>query len=161
MRPSVLCGSLAVACAVVGLTASAAGAVANIQNLGAGARSAALGNAFVAVADNGDAVFFNPAGLGQVVGRQLAYTNVSLLYSGIDGDDLGQHLASYAQPFGSRLGVGLGYERIGSELMSENGVFVGLSYKLSRTLRLGRQSVEMRHAPAWQLVLAGRPAGED
>jgi len=30
----------------------------------------------------------------------------------------------------------------------------------SRTLRLGRQSVEMRHAPAWQLVLAGRPAGE-
>ena len=30
----------------------------------------------------------------------------------------------------------------------------------SRTLRLGGQSVEMRHAPAWQLVLAGRPAGE-
>lgn len=30
----------------------------------------------------------------------------------------------------------------------------------SRTLRLGRQSVEMRHAPAWQLALAGRPAGE-
>jgi hypothetical protein len=30
----------------------------------------------------------------------------------------------------------------------------------SRTLRLGRQAVEMRHAPAWQLVLAGRPAGE-
>ena len=30
----------------------------------------------------------------------------------------------------------------------------------SRKLRLGRQSVEMRHAPAWQLVLAGRPAGE-
>ena len=30
----------------------------------------------------------------------------------------------------------------------------------SRKLRLGRQSVEMRHAPAGQLVLAGRPAGE-
>ncbi|MFH1568947.1 MAG: hypothetical protein ABIL09_13195, partial [Gemmatimonadota bacterium] len=116
---------------------SSAGAVANIQNLGAGARSASLGNAFVAVADNGDAVFYNPAGLGQVVGRQLAYTNVSLLYSGIDGDNLGQHVASYAQALGSKLGVGLGYERIGSDLMSENGAFVGLSYKLSRTLMLG------------------------
>jgi len=30
----------------------------------------------------------------------------------------------------------------------------------SRKLRLGSQSVEMRHAPPWQFVLAGRPAGE-
>lgn len=30
----------------------------------------------------------------------------------------------------------------------------------SRTFRLGRQEVELRHAPRWQLTLAGRPAGE-
>jgi len=30
----------------------------------------------------------------------------------------------------------------------------------SRRLRLGKQSIELRHAPAWQLVLAGRPAGD-
>ncbi|MFH1572310.1 MAG: hypothetical protein ABIL09_30240, partial [Gemmatimonadota bacterium] len=67
---------LRAAAAALGIMAmaSSAGAVANIQNLGAGARSASLGNAFVAVADNGDAVFYNPAGLGQVAGRQLAYT---------------------------------------------------------------------------------------
>ncbi|MBI2502782.1 MAG: hypothetical protein HYW07_06070, partial [Candidatus Latescibacteria bacterium] len=41
-------------------------AVVNIQHLGAGARSAALGNSFAAVADNGDALFFNPAGLSQI-----------------------------------------------------------------------------------------------
>lgn len=30
----------------------------------------------------------------------------------------------------------------------------------SRTLSLGKQKVELRHAPGWQLTLAGKPAGE-
>jgi hypothetical protein len=30
----------------------------------------------------------------------------------------------------------------------------------SRKLQLGQQTVEMRHAPGWQLILAHRPAGE-
>lgn len=30
----------------------------------------------------------------------------------------------------------------------------------SRTLTLGRERIELRHAPAWQLALAGRRAGE-
>jgi len=30
----------------------------------------------------------------------------------------------------------------------------------TRTLNLGGNTVELRHAPAWQLVLPGRPAGE-
>ena len=30
----------------------------------------------------------------------------------------------------------------------------------SRTLTLGRQNIELRHAPDWQLVLAGRRAGD-
>ena len=117
-----------VAGAVLAIT-TAADAVVNIQNLGAGARSASLGNAYVAVADDGDAVFANPAGLGQVERRQLAYTNVSLLYTGIDGGGLGQHVASFVQPMGDKLSLGLGYERIGSDLMSENGAFLGLSFQ--------------------------------
>jgi hypothetical protein len=119
---------------------STADAVVNIQSLGASARSAALGNAFVAVADNGDAVFANPAGLALVKGRNLAYTNVSLLFSGIDGDNLGQHVASFTQPLGSKMMLGLGYERIGSDLMSENGAFLSLGYQMSRNLRLGLTS---------------------
>ena len=62
-----------------------------------------MGNSFVAVADNADAVFANPAGLGQVSQRQVSYTNVSLLYAGIEGDDLGQHVVSYAQPLGDKM----------------------------------------------------------
>ena len=30
----------------------------------------------------------------------------------------------------------------------------------SRTMKLGRQVVELRHAPSWQLILGNRPAGE-
>jgi hypothetical protein len=30
----------------------------------------------------------------------------------------------------------------------------------SRTMNLGKQTVELRHAPHWQLTLANRPAGE-
>ena len=118
-------------------TVWSAEAVVNIQHLGAGARSAALGNSFVAVADNGDALFSNPAGLSQISKHQVAYTNVSLLFGGIEGDDLGQHLFSYAQPLGGRMGWGVGYERIGSDLMSENGAFFGLSYKAGERLRFG------------------------
>lgn len=136
MRTPKFIGVVAAVVALLG-SAMAARAVANIQNIGAGARAAALGNSFVAVADDGDAVFENPAGLGQISHRAIAYTNVSLLYSGIDGDNLGQHVASYVQPLGSRMGFGLGYERIGSDLMAENGAFVSVSYKLGQNLNLG------------------------
>ena len=123
--------------ASIGALAVSADAVVNIQNIGAGARSSALGNSFVALADNGDAVFANPAGVAQIQRHELAYTNVSLLFEGIDGDDLGQHVASYVQPLGTRLGVGIGFERIGSDLLSENGGFLSLGYKLSSTLMVG------------------------
>ena len=125
------------AVAVIAVTAVSSEAVVNIQNIGAGARSSSLGNAFVAVADNADAVFANPAGLNQLKGAQLAYTNVSLLFTGIDADNLGQHVASYARPLGAKMSLGLGYERIGSDLLSENGAFLSLGIKLSQKLSLG------------------------
>ena len=127
--------AISITCAA--LLATASEGVVNIQNVGSGARAQGLGNSFVAVADNADAVFANPAGLGQVSQRQVAYTNVSLLYAGIEGDDLGQHVVSYAQPLGDKMGLGLGYERIGSSLMSENGAFVSLSYQVERRLQVG------------------------
>ncbi len=127
--------AISITCAA--LLATASDGVVNIQNVGSGARAQGLGNSFVAVADNADAVFANPAGLGQVSRRQVSYTNVSLLYGGIEGDDLGQHVVSYAQPLGDKVGLGLGYERIGSSLMSENGAFVSLSYQVQRRLQVG------------------------
>ncbi len=129
--------TLAIGVGLICLTTLQAAAIVNIQSLGASARSTALGNAYVAVADNGDAVFANPAGLATVNDRQLAYTNVSLLFSGIDGDNLGQHVASFTQPLGEKMALGVGYERIGSDLMSENGAFLSLGYSLTSDLQLG------------------------
>ena len=117
--------------------AFSAEAVVNIQNVGAGARSMALGNSFVAVADNPDAVFENPAGLMQIEKKQIAYTNVSLFFGGIDGDNLGQHVLAYVQPMGSRMALGLGFEQIGSDLMNERGGFLSLGFGLSKNLNLG------------------------
>ena len=128
---------LLIALAAMVCAAFSAEAVVNIQNVGAGARSMALGNSFVAVADNPDAVFENPAGLLQIEKKQIAYTNVSLFFGGIDGDNLGQHVVSYVQPLGSRMALGLGGERIGSDLMSENGLFLSLGFGLSKNLNLG------------------------
>ena len=124
-------------CAALFSLAVSSEAVVNIQSVGAGARAQALGNSYVAIADDADAIFENPAGLGQLDNKSVAYTNVSLFFGGIEGDNLGQHVLSYAQPLGSKLGLGLGYERIGAELMSENGAFLSLSYKLSKAFHFG------------------------
>ena len=97
--------TIVLAAGIVFLGSQSVEAVVNIQNVGAGARSAALGNSYVAIADDADAVFANPAGLGQISQTQLAYTNVSLFYGGIEGDDLGQHVVSYVMPLGSKLGL--------------------------------------------------------
>lgn len=114
------------------LATSSAGFV-NIHVLGSGVRSLGLGNSFVAVADNTEAVFANPAGLGQLRRRQATYT-----YGGIDKqNDLGRYMASLGMPLNEKLGLGLGYEWIGSSQMSENGAFVSLSYQAVSRLYVG------------------------
>lgn len=114
------------------LATSSAGFV-NIHVLGSGVRSLGLGNSFVAVADNTEAVFANPAGLGQLRRRQATYT-----YGGIDKqNDLGRYMASLGMPLNEKLGLGLGYEWIGSSQMSENGAFVSLSYQAVKRLYVG------------------------
>ena len=127
--------AISITCAA--LLANASDGVVNIQNMGSGARAQGLGNSFVAVADNADAVFVNPAGLGQVSRYQVSYTRPLSAGTGIEGDKVGQHVVSYAQPLGDKMGLGLGYERIGSSLMSENGAFVSLSYQVERRLQVG------------------------
>ena len=121
---SILCVAL--------LATSSAGFV-NIHTFDSGVRSLGLGNSFVAVADNTEAVFANPAGLGQLMRRQVTYT-----YGGIKKEyDIGRYMASFGMPLNAKLGLGLGYERIGSSFLSENGAFVSLSYQALSQLYVG------------------------
>ena len=85
---SILCVAL--------LATSSAGFV-NIHILGSGVRSLGLGNSFVAVADNTEAVFVNPAGLGQLRRRQVTYTHGGVPEA---HDDLGRYMVSFGMPLG-------------------------------------------------------------
>lgn len=60
---------------------------------GGGARALAMGSAFVAVADDASASFWNPAGLLDLPGRQLV-----MMHSERFGDLIDRDFVSYAQP---------------------------------------------------------------
>jgi outer membrane protein OmpA-like peptidoglycan-associated protein len=72
--------------------------------IGLGARAVGMGNAFVAVADNPDAVFWNPAGLSQLENSHFAFTHIQwfqqVQYEALSG----------AQSLSDRLTFGLGLQ---------------------------------------------------
>ncbi len=127
----------------------------NLQTVGPSARSVALGGSTVALADNTDAIFENPAGLGKLAGRQVSYTNVMLFYTGTGEDSPAQHVIGIAQPLGGRLGLGLGIEYIGIENFNEIGGTVSLAYKLSNSLNLGLNAKYL----SWSATLADGDPG--
>ena len=115
----------------IAVLATASSGFVNIHVFSPGVRSLGLGNSFVAVADNADAVFANPAGLGQRRRRQATSTYWNI------NENIGQYMASLGMPLSAKLGLGLGYERIASPQFSENGAFVSLSYQAVRRLYVG------------------------
>lgn len=81
------------------LIASSAGpALAAFEDLGAGARAPGMGNAFVPVADDVYAIYYNPAGLGLLERPQLG-TSYTVLFPGLkDASNLSASFIGYAQP---------------------------------------------------------------
>jgi len=77
---------------------------ANFLKIPVGARETSLGGAFTAVADNADAVFYNPAGLGLLSDPELSYTYNNYL-AGVSQQWLG---AAYPVEQGT-FGLGLNY----------------------------------------------------
>src|SRR5258708_36056307 len=65
---------------------------------GIGARPLGMGGAFVSVADSGDAVFYNPAGLVQVLTPEISGMGAVLLNGEEDNFE-----GSYVQPFGDQM----------------------------------------------------------
>lgn len=100
---------------------------AQFENTDVGARPVALGGAFTSLSDNSLAIFYNPAGLGQV-----KYREFSAFYSpapfGLT--DLSTAAISYSEPlsFGT---IGAAYKTYGFELYRENNFILsyGNSYK--------------------------------
>lgn len=96
-----------------------------------GARPAAMGEAFSAIADDANALSVNPAGLGWIQHRELA-TSYSRLYMGLtDGSNLGSGGLAYTQPFFKRGlpkgAVGVGWQSFGLSQFYAEEIFI-LSY---------------------------------
>lgn len=100
---------------------------AQFENTDVGARPTALGGAFTSLSDNSLAIFYNPAGLGQI-----KYREFSAFYSpapfGLT--DLSTASLSYSEPlsFGT---LGAAFKTYGFDLYRENNFIVsyGNSYK--------------------------------
>lgn len=72
-------------------------------NIGVGARSLAMGGAFVAIADSPDALYWNPAGANQLVNREISSMHTDLFGMSINYNWLG-----IVQPIGNWT-IGFGY----------------------------------------------------
>ena len=101
-----------------------------------GARPAAMAGAFVGVADDGNALYWNPAGMAFLNHHEITSMHCDLFGLGISNDYL-----AYTYPLTSRLAVGLDWFNLGfsdPELeYSFNKFNFGGSYKITSRASLG------------------------
>lgn len=101
-----------------------------------GARPMALGETYVAVADDGNAQYWNPAGLCLINHYEVNSMYADLFRTGVKNNYL-----SFLVPFSNRLAFGLDWFNIGfddDELgFSENLFSFSMSYKIMNALSVG------------------------
>jgi len=88
----------AVVMGVAGLLNTAGPAGAAFSDLGAGARAPGMGDAFVPVADDVYALYYNPAGLGLLRRPELGAAYSQLFWGLSDGSNLSTSFVGYAHP---------------------------------------------------------------
>lgn len=119
------------------LTLACSSARAAFVDLGAGARAPGMGNAFTAVADDIQAIHYNPAGLALLERPQLSASHGQLHMGLSDGSSLGLSQLAYAHPIGARRWGTLGgaWERFTlDDIYEEQALFLSWGGKvLSRS----------------------------
>lgn len=80
---------------------------AEFLRIGVGARALGLGGAYVAIADDGTASYWNPAGLADLSRHQVLFSHIQLF------DNLAQHhFANCSIRLGPKMGLGLSWIRL-------------------------------------------------
>jgi hypothetical protein len=99
------------------------------EDLGAGARAPGMGDAFVPVADDLYAMYYNPAGLGLLTRPQFGTSYTKLLTGLTDGSDLNTSFIGYVQPLreGRQGTLGVAW----NSLSLNNSLYRDQSYSLS------------------------------
>ncbi|MFC1682597.1 hypothetical protein ACFL0G_00095 [Candidatus Zixiibacteriota bacterium] len=111
-------------------------ALAAFVDVGLGARPVGLGRAFVGLADDVNAMLYNPAGLAGLEKMELTST-YARLYPGIEDDKLHMGFAGVVRPFRGIGTVGFGITNLWADLYGENVFYFSLGRKLGDNLSLG------------------------
>jgi len=108
---------------------------ADFEDLGAGARPIGMGNAYTALADDVNAIYYNPAGLAQLDECQFT-SGYGKLYWGLDdGSSLGSGFIGYAHPLYQWGTLGAGWLNFGLQGLYQENSFM-FSYGRTVTKRL-------------------------
>ncbi len=145
----------------LGLLLVPAGAGANFVSQEVGARPLAVGGAFVAVADDANAVVWNPAGLTQKISFEMTGM-INRIYS-VDGLRSDYFAASKTLRAG-KMGVGFAWMRTGLiDVYSEDNILVSVAHQvgpkgLSAGVTLKRFSIS---APGYEYYNDSNFKGDD
>lgn len=109
---------------------------AQFLKLGAGARAAGMGEAYSALAEDADALYWNPAALTNVAGRSVTFSHSALF------GELGYDFLGYAQPLGGgTMGVGVQYLSAGKVMETDD-----LGFETGGTMRPRDMAVSLGYA---------------
>jgi len=112
--------------------------LADFEDLGVGARPIGMGNAYTALADDVNAIYYNPAGLAQLDECQFT-SGYGKLYWGLDdGSNLGSGFVGYAHPLYQWGTLGIGWLNFGVQgLYQENSFILSYGRNLKKRLLAG------------------------
>jgi len=107
---------------------------ADFEDLGVGARPIGMGNAYTGLADDVNAIYYNPAGLAQLDESQFT-SGYGKLYWGLDdGSSLGSGFVGYAHPLYNWGTLGAGWLNFGLQGFYQENSFI---FSYGRSLRKG------------------------
>jgi len=116
----------------------AGGAFASFEDNGAGARMRALGGAFVAVADDSESVFVQPAGIVDIMRPEISFTYGRLFLGLSDDSEIGDSVLSAAFPVSDRLALGFGYKSTElKDIYSEQTMLADISFRVFKFIAVG------------------------
>lgn len=105
--------------------------------IGQAARPAGMGGAFTALADDPNAIWYNPSGLSRLERREIT-ASYARLFPDLDaGPEIRLWVAGYAHPLRDRLTVGLGLSGLGAEMYEETVIVLSGGYALSERFSTG------------------------
>lgn len=123
---------------IVSFALCAESAFASFEDNSGGARMRSLGGAFVAVADDSESLFVQPAGTVNIMYPEISFTYGRLFWGLSDDSEITDGTFSAALPLSKNMAVGLGYKSTAlKDAYSEQAVIANVSYRILKFIAAG------------------------